>query len=155
MKNISTLIVGLIICIFIGCSKDSGNFNSASTTGVGGSYARFMIVENNLYIIDDTNIRTYSLSTPATPTLVNEQEIGERIESIFHLDGKLFIGSGSGLYIYTINSNNGIPDYTSSFSYEIFPVFPCDPVVANSNYAYVTLNSSVRETGCRGGLSDV
>ena len=155
MKNILIISLGLIICIFLGCS-DSNDVAvaSANNTGVAGSYARFMVVDNSLYIIDNEKIKTYSLTDPATPSLVDEQVIGDRIESIFHLDGKLFIGSGSGLFIYTIDSNNnGIPNYTSSFSYDIFPVYPCDPVVATQDYAYVTLNTQIRSTVCGGTVT--
>lgn len=153
MKNIITITLGFIICILIGCSEDSASLSgsAASNTGIAGSYARFMIVDNSLYVIDDEKIKTYSLTVPETPELINEQIIGDRIESIFHLDGRLFIGSGSGLYIYTIDTNNnGIPNQTSSFSYDVFPVYPCDPVVATANYAYVTLNTQLRSTECGG-----
>jgi len=154
MKNILIIAFGFFICILMGCNENSSDIAgaaSATNTGIAGSYARFMIVDNSLYIVDDEKIKTYSLTTPATPSLVNEQVIGERIESIFHLDGKLFIGSGSGLYIYTIDpNNNGIPNHTSTFSYDIFPVYPCDPVVADENYAYVTLNTQLRSSACGG-----
>jgi hypothetical protein len=108
-----------------------------------------MIVGNFLYLIDNENIRTLSLEDPDKPALVDEQQLGDRIESIFNLDNRLFIGSGTGLYLYTIN-DSGIPEFASQFSYDIFPIYPCDPVVANDSFAYVTLNSDVRSLGCGG-----
>lgn len=149
MKNLNLyILVFLLSSVLFTCSKDAGVAGS-SDTGVAGSYARFMIVDNYMYIIDNQNIKTYSLDNPTEPQLISEEIIGERIESIFHRDGKLFIGSGIGMFIYTINQN-GIPEFTSNFSYDIFPIFPCDPVVANNTHAYVTLNTSIRSSTCRG-----
>lgn len=141
----------IIAMAFFQCAKGDVAAPS-SDTGVAGSYARSMIVGNFLYLIDEENIRTLSLENPDLPELINEQVIGDRIESIFNLDNRLFIGSGSGLYLYTIN-DNGIPEFSSTFSYDIFPIYPCDPVVANDSFAYVTLNSDFRSNICGGGTA--
>lgn len=154
MKN--TLYILILFMLSFGafsCAEDSFGVEAASGTGVAGSYARFMIVDDFFYVIDNEKIKTYSLDNPAQPEIVNEQVVGSRVESIFHLDGKLFIGSGIGLFIYTIQAN-GIPAFTSEFSYDIFPVYPCDPVVATQDYAYVTLNTSIREASCGGRIND-
>lgn len=149
MMNYSkTLIFSLLILGLWNCAKESAAPQSPATTGTAGSYATFMVVGDFLYVVDDQNINTLSLEDPSEPVLVNTQEIGERIESIFNLDSRLFIGSGSGLYIYTIQ-DNGIPTYNSHFSYDIFPIYPCDPVVANDSFAFVTLNTSITSTSCR------
>ena len=120
------------------------------TTGIAGSYARFMIVGSRMYVVDRENIKTYSLDNPADPSLLSEQSIGSNIETIFNLGDKLFIGAGSGLYIYTI-SGTGIPQKAGEFLYENFGFGfePCDPVVANQTYAYVTLNTTNRVERCR------
>jgi len=153
MKNLNLYILVILLgSIFFTCSDDASVVGS-SETGVAGSYARFMIVEDYMYIIDNQNIKTYSLDNAIEPELISEKAIGERIESIFHRDGKLFIGSGIGMFIYTINQA-GIPMYTSEFSYDIFPIFPCDPVVANNTHAYVTLNTSIRSSTCRGTTTE-
>jgi len=151
MSKIYSFLLFIIIFTW-SCSQDSADLSQASDTGIAGSYARFMVVNDFLYVIDNENIKTYSLSDPTLPNLIDEREVGQRIESIFHLDGRLFIGSGIGMFIYTIQSD-GIPEYTSDFSYEIFPIYPCDPVVANSTHAFVTLNSTVVPVGfCAGNL---
>ena len=144
--------VSFFILIAVGlvqCAKDS-SIAPSSDTGTAGSYARSMIVGNFLYLVDDESIRTLSLENPDLPALINEQQIGDRIESIFSLDNRLFIGSGSGLYLYT-SDDQGIPKFTSTFSYDIFPIYPCDPVVANDSFAYVTLNSDFRSFVCGAG----
>ncbi|MBK8491144.1 MAG: hypothetical protein IPL49_09720 [Saprospirales bacterium] len=120
------------------------------TTGVAGSYARFMIVDDFLYVVDRESIKTYSLENPADPNYLSEQFIGSNIETIFNLGDKLFIGAGSGLYVYTIGST-GIPQAAGQFLYSEFNFGfePCDPVVANDTYAYVTLNTTNRIQRCR------
>lgn len=152
-KNIIYLVVFLFLgTAFYQCAKSDSLSPGSSGTGVAGSYAASMIVGDFLYIIDHESIRTMSLEDPDEPQLIDEQEIGDRIESIFNLGDRLFIGSGSGLYLYTINES-GIPEYSSSFSYDVFPIFPCDPVVANDQYAYVTLNSDFRTLTCGGAFT--
>lgn len=154
MKNLTLYIfMFLLLPLFWwNCSDDSSlsaDLAAGSDTGTAGSYARFMVVGNYFYVIDNEDIKTYSLDDPAVPDLVNQQTVGSRVESIFHLDGKLFIGSGIGMFIYTIQAD-GIPEFTSQFSYDIFPIYPCDPVVANATHAYVTLNTVLRSQSCGG-----
>lgn len=150
--NLSKLtIIALLLLGLWSCSKDASSTLPSTTTGTAGSYAQFMIVGDYLYTIDNKTIKTLSLEDPTAPELINTQDIGDRIESIFNLDNRLFIGSGSGLYIYTIQ-DNGIPNYTSHFSYDIFPIYPCDPVVANNSFAFVTLNTVLSGSSCRGNI---
>jgi len=137
----------LFISVFIlACSQDSAS-PATSDSGVGGSYARFMVIGDFLYVVDDENIQTFSLEDPGTPVQINVQNLGSNIESIFNLDGKLFIGSGSGLFVYTVGAD-GIPMETATLSYD-YPIYPCDPVVATPEYAYVTLNTTTEATFCR------
>jgi len=140
MKNLYYIIYLLVISIsLIGCAADSASESFSVDTGVAGSYARFITVGDFLYIVDRSSIQTYSLTNPSLPEEINTQEIGEQIESIFNYQDKLFIGSGSGLYIYTIQAD-GIPTH--------FPILPCDPVVANDTYAYVTLHDGDIQGPC-------
>ncbi len=144
----------LALAILLGissCADDIG-FRSSETaaadggTGIAGSYARFLTIGDYLYIVDIDGIQTFSLSDPSLPVKIDDQTIGEQIESIFHHNGNLFIGSGSGLFIYQIQSD-GIPTKKSEYSYD-FPVLPCDPVVANDTYAYVTLHTRNDSSPC-------
>lgn len=147
------LFAATVLLVF-GCTAEAGLSDAGiSETGVGGSYARFMIVGDFMYVVDNQNIQTFSLADPVSPALTDSQLIGERIESIFSLGNRLFIGSGTGLYIYTIG-NDGIPERTSEFSYDVFPIRPCDPVVATDSFAYVTLNTTTGFSPC-GGFQDV
>lgn len=150
MKNLKYLF--LLAVLVWGCAKDSESLNlaSASDTGVAGSYARFIIAGNFMYIVDDVNLKTFSLSNPAIPELVNEQPIGSEVETVYRLNDRLFIGSSNGLYLYNIGVD-GLPIYAGEYLYSefTFEIEPCDPVVANDTIAYVTLNTTNRVERCR------
>jgi hypothetical protein len=64
------------------------------------------------------------------------------IETIYPFKNKLFIGSSNGMFIYDLSSP-GSPSQLSQFSH----VRSCDPVIADGDYAYVTLRSG---TQCQG-----
>lgn len=150
MKTIKfSYIVMLLLAVpmlFVGCSKDSlrtGEDAGTSSNGVAGSYARILTVGDFMYIVDNTSIQTYSLADATTPSKVDDQEIGQNIESIFHLDGKLFIGSNLGMYLYAISAD-GSPEQVGQVQHDIL-FNPCtsDPVVSDGDYAYVTLNTDL------------
>ena len=138
--------------LLFSCSSESdlGSVLDSGDAGVGGSFARFMLAGNFMYIVDNEAIKTFSLTNPAEPEQINKQEIGEGIETIYRLGARLFIGSTSGLYLYTIGTD-GIPQRQGEFLYAQFQfAFDfCDPVVANDTMAYVTLNVSSPVTQCR------
>ena len=158
MKRFQTFLLLAILFFLSSCQKAdqaAAPSPNGGDTGVAGSYARFIIVNSFMYIVDESSIKTFNLSEPSTPQQVDEQTIGERIESIFHFENKLFVGSGAGLFIYEIGSN-GIPSQLSATAYfDTFDTFGCDPVVANTTHAYVTLNSRERVDAPCGGLVEI
>lgn len=121
----------------------SGSFASQKVGGgQGGSMARFTLMDNYLYTVTDAVLNTFDVSTPHQPSLVGKLQIGWGIETIYPFKNQLFIGSTSGMFIYDV-SNPGAPSKKGGFSH----VRSCDPVVADDNYAYVTLRSG---TACQG-----
>ena len=156
MKNTLILFTLITTSLFIACesSNDSLALIPGSNTGVGGSYARFIIVGDFMYVVDEQSLITFDISEAADPTEVDRQPIGNRIETIFNFKEKLFIGSGEGLFIYEIGEN-GIPEQLSATSYFEFDIYPCDPVVANDSFAYVTLNAKRRINNPCGGAFEV
>jgi hypothetical protein len=102
--------------------------------GIGGSMARFTVFENSLYVIHNSNIKVFNIEDNSDPLYSNLVSIGWGIETLFPYKDKLFIGSQSGMFIYSL-SNPLIPEYISEFSH----MTACDPVVVEDNYAYVTL----------------
>jgi hypothetical protein len=152
-------LVRYVIYLFIpgmmltGCMSDMSSESVGSTdTGIAGSYARFITVGDFLYIVDRSSLQTYSLSDPSLPQRIHTQDVGSQVESIFRHEDKLFVGSGQGLFIYTIPAD-GIPILASATDYD-FPILPCDPVVANDTYAYVTLHDQDAGGPC-GGWNNV
>ncbi len=120
-------------------------FNGAPTEGgnsTGGSMARFTLVDHYMYAVDQNAIHSFDLSNPIEPGLTNTQNIGWNIETIYPFKDKLFVGSQSGMYIFSIH-NPAMPIQESEFSH----VRSCDPVIADDKYAYVTLRSG---TACQG-----
>ena len=133
------------------CASDAQDLGvtDSSDTGIGGSYARFMIVGDFMYIVGTNSIQTLSLSNPTEPEVLDEQFITEGVESIFNLGTKLFVGSNNGFFIYDIEEN-GIPEKLSEFLYEQIQIFnTCDPIVVNDSLAYVTLNTTTVVGRCR------
>jgi len=146
LKKIKFLLICFSVFLMCQCASDNDSLSLANDTGVGGSYARFIVNDNFLYVIDDRRIKTFDLTDPVVPAQIDLKEVGTEIESLFRLDQRLFIGSGSGLYIYEID-DQGIPQSLGRADYEL-PFAPCDPVVADSQYAYVTLNTLENISGC-------
>lgn len=127
-------------------SNTSGQ-KSSSPYGMGGSMARFTIVNSHLYTVSDNSLDVFSISIPQTPTFTSKLQLGWGIETIYPFKNKLFIGSNTGMFIYDI-SNPSQPSKQGQFSH----VRTCDPVIAEDNYAYVTLRTG---TGCPGATNQL
>ncbi len=126
-------------------SSCSGSFDKASSpsvgsTGTGGSLARFTISGNRLYVVDQSNLRSFDISQAANPQQSTTVPIGVGIETVFPYGNSLFVGASDAMYIFDI-SNPAQPRQLARYSHFV----GCDPVVVQGNYAYVTL----RTTGCR------
>ena len=113
-------------------AQSSGNGNS-STTGVGGSMARFTLAKNHLYTLDITDLHVFDLSA-SCPDQKNSVEMRWGIETLFPYGDYLFVGSNNGMLIYD-NSNPSSPSFVAEFSH----AQTCDPVFVSNNVAYVTL----------------
>jgi hypothetical protein len=114
-----------------------------SLSGKAGSLSRFALGEEFLYTVNESNLLTFDISSPAEPKKWTSAYVGWGLETIFKKDYKLYIGSMSAMYIYGVYQE-GNPVYMSEF----FHATSCDPVVVEGNYAYVTLRSG---SPCRTG----
>lgn len=108
--------------------------DSAGGTGEGGSMARFKIVGDYLYAVDNHNINVFGISDLEAPKELESVFAGFDIETIFNRGEHLFLGSRSGMYIYNITAPES-PEFVSEFQHGT----ACDPVVVDDQYAYVTL----------------
>lgn len=129
----------LLACLIVlSCSKDGAtNSALASSTGVGGSLSKFTIVGNFLYAVDNHFLYTYNISNAANPVKTNSSELNFDVETIYPFNNRLFIGTRTGLYIYSIDT----PSVPSKIA-EARHARSCDPVVANDSIAFVTLKGN-------------
>lgn len=117
--------------------------SASQPTGMGGSMARFSIVNNYLYTVSTNELYTFDISETSNPSKINQKQLGNwNIETIYPFQDKLFIGSNNGMLIYDITTPSS-PTYISQFSH----VRSCDPVITDGQHAYVTLRSG---TQCNG-----
>jgi len=121
------------------------NVGRSDATGFGGSMARFTIVEPFLYALHESYIQLVRIDDPANPSLWSTVDVGWGIETIFPYGDYLFIGSTTGMFIYD-NTDPENPRQLSAFAH----VTSCDPVVAQGDYAYVTLRAG---SFCGGGVN--
>ena len=141
------IVLDCIFCNFALASEMSGPKSSGGAPGVAGSMARLSIVGDYLYAVNQADLLTMSISNPQSPELLNTSSIGWNIETIFPFKNKLFIGSSSGMFVFNIE-NPAQPLLDGSFNH----ARACDPVVADDNYAYVTLRSG---SACQGFINQL
>mgnify|MGYP006083232053 CR=1 FL=1 len=144
MKIKYTLFSLLSVLLMLSCSKYGADTTFNPNSGVSGSTARMIVVGDYMYVVDNESLKAFDITTPSNPVSKSVTTVGFGIETIFPFANYLFIGSTDGMYIYSIN-NPATPVLASSGIVEHFR--SCDPVVANSNYAYVTLNTLNIECG--------
>ncbi len=136
----------VLLLAFFSCSQDSSDASS-NTDGQGGSLATFLLKGNYLYTVDNYNLNVFNIQEETNPIKVNTISIGFNIETLFGFDDYLFIGSRNGMFIYDVK-NPELPKRMSASEH----FRSCDPVVANNDYAYVTLHSTAV---CGGSINEL
>jgi hypothetical protein len=132
------------------CEKDLVLYNASSNSnggGQGGSMARFAIVSDYLYSVSSSFLSTHDISNESDPVSVHTIPMGWNIETVYPFRDKLFIGSATGMFIADISK----PD-EPSISGQFQHARACDPVVADDQYAYVTLRTGTRCDGTQNQL---
>lgn len=122
--------------------------NIVNTTGISGSLNQFIVAGTNnnyLYAVDNSTITVFDISNENTPVKVNEITTENVIETVYPLGDHLLLGSPNGMFIYNISQPQS-PEYIAFYEHSR----SCDPVVAEGNFAYVTL----RTGGNCGGIED-
>ncbi len=131
---------------FAGSFSGGPKSNPLAAAGVGGSFARFCLVDQYLYTVDNSTLRTWSVSG-SCPSLLEANSLGWNIETIFPWKDKLFLGSQTGVFILD-NSNPQHPVLENQFSH----ASGCDPVVCDDRHAYVTIHDG---TTCNGTFNQL
>lgn len=149
MKKI--ILLSLSIILLGACDGEISDSTNLPGTGQGGSLARFAISDDFMFAVNGQSLKVFSLSDPENPRLLSSSNIGVNVETIFLRDSAtMFIGSTDGMFIYDISNAPAI-SHLSTYRH----VTSCDPVVANQNYAYVTLRSSVNSNACARGVNQL
>lgn len=125
-----------------GAGSGNGIMNSSGPVGIAGSMARFSVVNDYLYAVNYSSLRSFNISNNEDPVAVATNQLGWDIETIYPFNNRLFIGSQTGMFIYDI-TNPATPVAMGQFTH----ARSCDPVIADNNYAYVTLRNG---TACLG-----
>ncbi|HEY0356666.1 MAG TPA: hypothetical protein VGC29_10700, partial [Flavisolibacter sp.] len=135
---------GEVFIMFSATSDASGGGSAASVApyGMGGSMSRFAITNERLYAVGNQYMDVFNVADEQNPVKTNRKNIGWNIETVYPFMNNLFIGSQTGMFIYNI-SNPDNPVQQGQFTH----VRTCDPVIADNQYAYVTLRSG---TTCQG-----
>lgn len=122
----------------ITAAPQNGSFSTAMspTVGVAGSMARFTIINDYLYAVNRFNLNIIDISNANVPAKVGTYAAGWNIETIYPFGQKLFLGASAGMFIINI-SNPVAPVREGMFQH----ARACDPVVADNDYAFVTLRA--------------
>jgi hypothetical protein len=134
--------------LFMDMSQSAGSA-TASPYGIGGSMAKFAIMNNYLYTVSTSALDVFNISNSSDPVHAGSFNIGWSIETIYPYKDKLFIGSQAGVYMYDVTN----PELPSVISQVIYPVNNwCvhDPVVADDNYMFETRRT---QTICDGTIN--
>ncbi|RAK64089.1 hypothetical protein [Hymenobacter edaphi] len=143
---VSAAALGLLSAALGGCSADSASPDSAARAadnGKGGSLARFTVLGDNLYVVDESNLRLFSLATPAAPAAGPVIPLVPGVETIYPQAPYLFLGTQRGMYIFDASTPTA-PTQVAFYQH----VVSCDPVVVDNRFAYVTLRDG---RTCGGG----
>ena len=134
MKNLLFNFMCAMACF--ACQSDK-SFNAvAPNSGKGGSLARFTIVGDNLYTVNENKLNAFSIDNDQNLSKKSSQEIDAFAETIFPFKNHLLLGTRTGMFVYSL-VNPDKPVFASRYTH----MASCDPVVAAGDFAYVTLRS--------------
>ncbi len=117
-------------------ASTSGSQSGGQTIGQGGSMARFSLMKDHLYVIDNTDMWTFETSGNGQLDYRSNIEVEWGIETLFGYGDYLFIGADDGMHIMD-NTNPEAPAHLATYEH----ARACDPVFVSGDYAYVTLRN--------------
>ncbi len=112
-------------------AESDQSFGEVSTAG---SMTRFLPIDRYLYTINFNELVLFSIGEDYRPSRFARLDTGTQAETLFQLNDLLFVGSTTGMLMYDVSDSSN-PDYINSINH----FRSCDPVVADEDYAYVTL----------------
>ncbi|HEX9511100.1 MAG TPA: hypothetical protein VF939_11510 [Puia sp.] len=134
--------------IYLFNAASASNSGVSPGSGVAGSMAKMVLMNNDLYTINDSHsIAILDVTNAPSPGPASTFYAGFDLETIYPFRDKLFLGSKEGVFIYDV-SNPATPVQQGIFTHGR----ACDPVIADNNYAYVTLHAG---TSCGGNSNEL
>jgi len=115
---------------------DMATSTSGKSTGINGSMSRFTLYDNKLYVVLNNYMSIFDLSGEKPVKAVDSEYIGWNVETIFSYEDNLFMGTPTGMIIYSVN--DPLKPVFQSWSTH---AFGCDPVVVDNDLAYITVRS--------------
>jgi len=112
------------------------NSSGKSTNGVNGSMSRFALYDNKLYAVLNNYMSIFDLSGEKPVKVKESIYIGWNVETIFSYEDNMFMGTPTGMIIYSVKDPLN-PEYQQSITH----AFGCDPVVVDNDLAYITVRS--------------
>jgi hypothetical protein len=120
-----------------GATMDYASEGAGNAAGIAGSMARFMLNDQYLHSIAQPYVlKTIDVSDAANMLQTDSINNWREMETLFRYDGHLFVGTTTGMIIYTLE-NPAKPEFVS----ELDHMNACDPVVVENDIAYVTLRA--------------
>lgn len=135
------------VFMFTAEAAANSSLKGGTPTGIAGSMARFALMNNYLYTVGDAELKVVDITQADNPVIANTVSLNWGVETIYPMNDKLFIGSNNGMFIFN-TTNPRAPEQAGSFSHARV----CDPVIADSKYAYITLRDG---TTCQGFLNEL
>lgn len=108
--------------------------SDASVISQAGSLARFLPIDGYLYVLNQWELILFEIDDNYQPLRFGKTPLNNNAETLFQLNDFLFIGTTTGMLLYDVTSPTN-PEFISSVDH----FRSCDPVVADEDYAYVTL----------------
>lgn len=131
-------------------SSSQAAASNSNTTSTGGSMSRMAIQNSHLYTVSSQSLYAISIAKPSDPSYLSTQNLHMGIgsaETIYPFQDKLFIGSTTGMYIFSV-ANPDRPALITTFTHAT----ACDPVITDGTNAYITLRTG---TSCGGAQNEI
>ena len=138
MKKLIYLSILFCSVAYPGCEKNTEGAGAGSSIGKGGSLAKFTIIGNYVYAVSSHYLYTIDISDPSHPVKVNQSQLNYDMETIYPYKNRLFIGSKTGLYIYSVDTASS-PRLIGEAKHGR----SCDPVVANDSVSSAEIRGLV------------
>lgn len=121
---------------------------NVKSSGTAGSMAGMVLMNDYLYAITEPHsVGIINISNAALPVIANEFFAGYDLQTVFPFEGKLFLGSAVGMFMYDVTD----PLHPVSLG-EFSHGRACDPVITDGQHAYVTLHAG---DGCGGEANEL